>query len=137
METSSKTNQHKLCLMRSFVEKQDPTSKEVDDHVLNRFLRYRKLDVDKATDSFLKYRKWKRVVAPNGTISESEIQNELSQKKLFMQGFDMKGRPVAVGFYGRHVPVNGKEGLALDELNRKLIYKYFQFILVILHIKSF
>ncbi|KAF5192900.1 Patellin-5 [Thalictrum thalictroides] len=119
-EISLETNQHKLCLMRSFVEKQDPNSKEVDDHILNRFLRYRKLDVDKASYSFLNYLKWRQAVAPKGSISESEILNELSQNKLFLQGFDKKRRPIAVSFYGRHVPINGTK--SLDELKRFWVY---------------
>ncbi|PIA31397.1 hypothetical protein AQUCO_04900001v1 [Aquilegia coerulea] len=108
---------HKLCLLRSFVEAQDPSSKEVDDHVLKRFLRYRKLDVEKASETFLKYLKWRKAFVPNGFISESEIPNELSQKKVFMQGFDKKGRPMAVFMHGKHVPIKKQE--RLEELKRK------------------
>ncbi|PIA32856.1 hypothetical protein AQUCO_04300054v1 [Aquilegia coerulea] len=117
---SSEIMQQKLCLMRSFVEKHDPTSREVDDVVLKRFLRHRKLDVVIASDAFLKYLKWRKAVVPNGSISESEIQNQLSHKKVFMQGFDKKGRPLAVVLHGRHVSTNGKENL--DELKRFLVY---------------
>ncbi|KAF5180836.1 Patellin-5 [Thalictrum thalictroides] len=117
---SNEIEQNKLRLMRSFVETQDPNSKEVDDLILIRFLRVRKLDVNKASDSFLKYIKWRREVAPNGYISELQVLNELSQKKLFMQGFDKKRRPIAVVFYGRHAPIKGKE--SLDELKRFMVY---------------
>ncbi|KAF5178094.1 Sec14p-like phosphatidylinositol transfer family protein [Thalictrum thalictroides] len=112
--------QQKLDLMRSSVEKQDPTSKEVDDVVLKRFLRHRKLDVEKASDSFLKYLTWRNTFVPNGSISESEIQNQISHKKFFLQGFDKKGRPLVVVFQGRDVPTNGKK--SLDELQRYLVY---------------
>ncbi|KAF5180352.1 Phosphatidylinositol transfer protein, partial [Thalictrum thalictroides] len=118
--TDQIVQQQKLDLMRSFVEKQDPTSKEVDDVVLKRFLRHRKLDVEKASESFLKYRSWRNTFVPNGSISESEIQNQLSHKKLFMQGFDKKGRPLAVFFQERDVPTNGKK--SLDERKRFLVY---------------
>ncbi|PIA32855.1 hypothetical protein AQUCO_04300053v1 [Aquilegia coerulea] len=120
MASKTEIDQQKLFLMRSFVQKQDPTSKAVDDVVLKRFLRYRKLDVEKASDSFLKYLKWRQSFVPNGFISESEIPNELSQKKVFMQGFDKKGFPLAVVFNGRHVPVKSKD--SLDELKRFLVY---------------
>ncbi|KAF5190315.1 Cral-trio domain-containing protein [Thalictrum thalictroides] len=123
MESSTTTDQimqQKLGIMRSSVEKQDPSSKEVDDVVLKRFLRHRKLDVEKASDSFLKYLTWRNTFVPNGSISESEIQNQLAFKKLFLQGFDKKGRPLAVVFQGRNVPTNGEK--SLDELKRFLVY---------------
>ncbi|PIA32859.1 hypothetical protein AQUCO_04300056v1 [Aquilegia coerulea] len=117
---SSEIMQQKLCLMRSIVEKHDPTSKEVDDVALKRFLRHRKLDVQRASDAFLKYLKWRKELVPNGFISESEIRNELSQKKMFLQGFDKKGRPLGVVFNGKHVPVKNQE--ILEELKRILVY---------------
>ena len=43
---------------------------------------------------------------PNGSISESQISNELAQKKLFMQGHD-KGRPILVVFGAKHIPYKG------------------------------
>ncbi|PIA32854.1 hypothetical protein AQUCO_04300051v1 [Aquilegia coerulea] len=118
--SSDQIMQQKLCLMRSFVEKQDPTSKEVDDVLLKRFLRHRKLDVEKASDCFLKYLNWRKAFAPDGSISESEIQNQLSHKKDFIQGFDKKGRPLLVRLERRNVPTNGKE--SLDELKRFVVY---------------
>ncbi|KAF5197695.1 Phosphatidylinositol transfer protein [Thalictrum thalictroides] len=120
MESCEEIKRHKLCLLRSFVEAQDPSSKEVDDHVLNRFLHYRKLDVEKASESFLKYLKWRKAFVPNGYISESEIRTEISQKKLFMQGFDKKGRPLVVVFHGRHVVVKKKE--RIEEFKRFMVY---------------
>ncbi|PIA32857.1 hypothetical protein AQUCO_04300055v1 [Aquilegia coerulea] len=117
---SSEIMQQKLCLMRSFVEKHDPTSKEVDDVVLKRFLRHRKLDVQMASDAFLKYLNWRKAFVPNGFISELEIRNGLSQKKMFMQGFDKKGRPLAVVLHGKHVPVKNQE--TLEELKRLMVY---------------
>ncbi|KAJ4748471.1 Sec14p-like phosphatidylinositol transfer family protein [Rhynchospora pubera] len=48
------------------------------------------------------YLKWRRKAVPNGFISESEIQNELSQRKLFMQGFDKVGRPIVVCSLAKH-----------------------------------
>ncbi|KAF5197694.1 Phosphatidylinositol transfer protein [Thalictrum thalictroides] len=117
---SSEIMQQKLRVMRSFVENQDPTSKEVDDVVLKRFLRHRKLDVEMASEAFLKYLTWRKAFVPNGSISESEIQNQISHKKIFMQGFDKKGRPLVVVLHGKHVSTSGKENL--DELKRFLVY---------------
>ncbi|XP_021737191.1 random slug protein 5-like [Chenopodium quinoa] len=94
--------QHKLSLMRAFIECRDPSSKEVDDLTLRRFLRARDLDVEKAGAMFLKYLKWRKTFIPNGYVSESEIQNELSQNKAFVGGNDKKGRPILVVLARRH-----------------------------------
>lgn len=32
-----------------------------------------------------------------------EIPNEIAQNKMFMQGVDKQGRPIAVVFGGRHI----------------------------------
>ncbi|XP_058092900.1 patellin-2-like isoform X2 [Magnolia sinica] len=94
--------QNKVRLMRIFVEREDPTSKEADDLMLRRFLRARDLDVEKASALFLRYLKWRRAAIPNGLISESEVQNQLAEKKMFMQGFDKKGRRIGLVFGGKH-----------------------------------
>ncbi|XP_072964129.1 uncharacterized protein [Typha angustifolia] len=75
---------------------------EVDDLMLRRFLRARDLDIEKASTLFLKYLKWRRGTLPNGFISDTEIKNELSQGKVFMQGLDKMGQPIVVTFGGRH-----------------------------------
>nr|XP_009792470.1 PREDICTED: random slug protein 5-like isoform X2 [Nicotiana sylvestris] len=104
----SEEEQNKICLMRALVEKQDPSSKEVDDFEIRRFLRARDLDVDKASAMFLKCLKRKKSIAPNGFISASEIPNEIAHNKMFMQGRDKQGRPIAV--------ILGFVVLALDKL---------------------
>ncbi|KAI9176532.1 hypothetical protein LWI28_003932 [Acer negundo] len=51
---------------------------------------------------FLKYLKWRRSFDPNGSISPSEIPNEIAQNNMFLQGFNKKGRPIGVAFGARH-----------------------------------
>ncbi|XP_064960355.1 uncharacterized protein LOC135650861 isoform X2 [Musa acuminata AAA Group] len=75
---------------------------EVDNFMLRRFLRARDLDIEKASFLFLKYLKWRRTAVPNGFISEAEIRNDLSLKKVFMQGFDKTGQPIVVAFGAKH-----------------------------------
>ncbi|KAF6169754.1 hypothetical protein GIB67_004146 [Kingdonia uniflora] len=131
MNIINEVEHKKVELMRTLVEKQDPTSKtnhnlctwslsvqEADDFMIRRFLRARDLDVEKASTLFLKYLKWRRTFMPKGFIPASDIPNELSQKKMFLQGFDKKGRPISVAFGGRHVPSKDKGGL--DEFKRTL-----------------
>ncbi|CAK9184459.1 unnamed protein product [Ilex paraguariensis] len=115
---SNEEEQKKVSLMRAFVEKQDPSSKEVDDLMMRRFLRARDLDIEKASSMFLKHLKWKRTFIPNGLILASEIPNDLAQNKMFMQGMDKKGRPITVAFGGRHFHNKG----GLDEFKRFVVF---------------
>nr|XP_018632366.1 phosphatidylinositol/phosphatidylcholine transfer protein SFH1-like isoform X3 [Nicotiana tomentosiformis] len=114
----SEEEKNKICLMRALVEKQDPSSKEVDDFEIRRFLRARDLDVDKASAMLLKCLKWKKSIAPNGFISPSEIPNQIAHNKMFMQGVDKQGRPIAVVLGGRHF--QNKLG-GLDEFKRFVV----------------
>lgn len=72
--------------------------------MIRRFLRARDLDIEKASTLFLKYLTWRRSFMPNGSISPSEISNELDQKKVFMQGVDKIGRPIVVALGAKHKP---------------------------------
>ncbi|XP_012467296.2 uncharacterized protein LOC105785717 isoform X1 [Gossypium raimondii] len=122
MECSAKSKEEeeitKISLMRSLVETQDPSSKEVDDMTIRRFLRARELDVEKASSMFLKYLKWRRSFVPNGFISPSELTHEIQQNKMFLQGSDKKGRPISVLLAARHFQHNG----GLDEFKRFIVY---------------
>ncbi|KAF6155473.1 hypothetical protein GIB67_019999 [Kingdonia uniflora] len=79
---NNETEQTKVCLMRANVEKQDPSAKDIDDLLIRRFLRSRKLDIEKASTHFLKYLEWRARFVPNGSISESEMPSELGQNKI-------------------------------------------------------
>lgn len=94
----------KVALMRAYVQAKDPTAKvqELDDFMLRRFLRARNLDIEKASVMFLKYLKWWKEAVPKGFISDEEVRNELNQEKMFLQGFDKKGRPVGVVLGAKH-----------------------------------
>ncbi|XP_057479530.1 uncharacterized protein LOC130766846 [Actinidia eriantha] len=115
---SNEEEQNKVHLMRAFVEKQDLSSKDVDDFMMRRFLRARDLDIGRACAMFLKYLKWRRTSVPNGFICASEIPNEIKQNKMFMQGLDKQGRPITVLFAGRHFPIKG----GLDEFKRFVVF---------------
>lgn len=84
--------------------------------MFRRFLRARDLDIDRASTMFLEYLKWRRSFVPNGSISESEVPNEIAQNKMFKQGHDNKGRPVTIVFGARHF--QNKHG-GVDEFKRK------------------
>lgn len=92
--------------------------------MIRRFLRARNLDIEKASALFLKYLSWRRDFVPNGSISPSEIQNDLAHNKLFMQGQDKLGRPIVVVFGGRH-----KQG-SLEEFKR-MQSQYISFLMLV------
>ena len=84
--------------------------------MIRRFLRAREQDIDGASSMLLKYLKWRREFVPNGFISDAEVQNELSEKKMFMQGFTREGCPIGVAFGAKF---NSKHGM--DEFKRKYL----------------
>ncbi|PIN07103.1 Phosphatidylinositol transfer protein PDR16 [Handroanthus impetiginosus] len=121
VEEKDETNaeeKRRLDLMRATVEMKDPACKDIDDSTLRRFLRARDLDVEKASSMFMKYLTWRRAFVPTGSISESEITNEIAQNKMFMQGKDKQGRPIAVVLGARHFASKG----SIDEFKRFLVF---------------
>ncbi|KAK7350744.1 hypothetical protein VNO77_09661 [Canavalia gladiata] len=118
LKDSTEAEITKIRLMRAFVETRDPSAKEVDDFMIRRFLRARDLDVEKASGMFLKYLKWKRSFVPNGSISPSEIADDIAQGKMFVQGVDKKGRPITVAFAAKHF--QNKNGL--DGFKRYVVF---------------
>ncbi|KAL3649894.1 hypothetical protein CASFOL_006297 [Castilleja foliolosa] len=108
----------KLGLLRATLERKDPFCKVLDDATLRRFLHARGLDVDKASLMVTKYMMWRKTFVPKGSISEIEIPNEIGQNKMFLQGRDKQGRPIAVVFASRHFPTKG----GVDEFRRFLVF---------------
>lgn len=88
---------------------------EIDDSTLRRFLRARDLNTEKACGMVVKYLKWRRT---KGCISPEQVPNEISQKKLFLQGSDKLGRPVLLLLGSRHFQ-NTIGGV--EEFKRKLL----------------
>ncbi|KAJ7954658.1 random slug protein 5 [Quillaja saponaria] len=108
----------KVGIMRALVQREDPSSKDVEDSMIQRFLRARDQDIEKASKMFLKYLSWRRTSVPNGFISATEIPNDLAHNKVFMQGLDKKGRPIVVAFGARHKPTKG----SLEEFKRFVVF---------------
>uniref|UniRef100_A0A1J3IVA7 Random slug protein 5 n=1 Tax=Noccaea caerulescens TaxID=107243 RepID=A0A1J3IVA7_NOCCA len=108
----------KVGIMRALCDRQDPSTKDVDDLMIRRFLRARDLDIEKASTLFIKYLTWKRNVMPKGHIPETEIANDLSHKKVCMQGHDKTGRPIVVVIGNRHNPSKGNP----EEFKRFVVY---------------
>uniref|UniRef100_A0A7N0TML0 CRAL-TRIO domain-containing protein n=1 Tax=Kalanchoe fedtschenkoi TaxID=63787 RepID=A0A7N0TML0_KALFE len=113
---SDEVEKSKVGIMRARVEREDPSAKDVDNLMLRRFLRARELDIDKASNMFLKYLNWRRTFVPNGFISESEITKNIEHNKLFMQGRDKLGRPIVFVYAARHLPTT------VEEVKRYVVY---------------
>lgn len=90
----------------------------VDDLMLRRFLRARDLDVEQASAMFLKYLKWRQAFVPNGSISASQVPNQIAQNKMFLQGSDKNGCPISVVFGARHFQDKG----GLEEFKRMFLH---------------
>lgn len=117
---SSEEERQKIKIMRASVEKEDPSSKDVDDMTIRRFLRARNHDIQKASTMFLNYLSWKRTFIPRDGFSPSQIPNQLAMKKMFMQGHDKQRRPIIVGLGARAKPVKGNE--SIEEFKRFIVY---------------
>lgn len=95
-------------------DNENAISQEVDEVALRRFLRARDRDIEKASKMLMKYLTWRRMFVPTGSISPSEAPNHIAHNKVFMQGRDRRGCPVAVVFGAKHFPSKGNN----DELKR-------------------
>ena len=86
----------------------------MDEVTLRRFLRARDLDIEKASVMLIKYVAWRRSFVPAGSISASEAPNHIAHDKVFLQGRDKRGCPIALIFGAKHFPSKGPN----DELKR-------------------
>ncbi|XP_057767708.1 uncharacterized protein LOC130987988 [Salvia miltiorrhiza] len=107
IQSNDDEEKKKIHHLREIVAKQDPACEEVDEATLRRFLRARDLDIEKASTMLMKYLTWRRNFVPTGSISASEAPNHVAHKKVFMQGRDKRGCPVAVVFGAKHFPCKG------------------------------
>lgn len=112
--------QKKVHLMRSIIEAKDSSAKVTDDATLKRFLSARDLNVEKASQLFLKYLKWRQALVPLGYVPESEVSNELGKKKIYIQGLDKQRRPIEVILAARHYASDRD----LEEFKRLIIYGF-------------
>lgn len=74
------------------------------DAQLRRWLRARSFDPARAARDLSAHAAWRSESVPLGRVQECTIPNELSQKKVLIQGLDHKGRAVIVLVGGNHLP---------------------------------
>ena len=103
---------------------------EVDVATLRRFLRAHDLDIEKDSAMLIKYMAWRRKFVPRGSISASEAPNHIAHNKVFMQGTDKRGCPVAPVFGAKHFPSKGtyEELKNYPERLKKLFFVHVSYV---------
>ncbi|XP_073287709.1 CRAL-TRIO domain-containing protein YKL091C [Primulina huaijiensis] len=93
-----------LAQMRKSVQMLGSSTEHCGDPTLMRFLIARSMDTDKASKMFVQWQKWRAASVPLGHIPESEVEDELNAKKIYLQGLSEKGYPVMVVKANKHFP---------------------------------
>ncbi|WJX10354.1 hypothetical protein P8452_01090 [Trifolium repens] len=90
--------------MKKSVEKLGSSTQGYGDPTLMRFLIARSMESDKAAKMFVQWKKWRDTMVPNGFISDSEVPDELENRKIFLQGLSQDKYPVMIVQASRHFP---------------------------------
>ncbi|CAM8945502.1 unnamed protein product [Rhodiola kirilowii] len=101
METSQ---QNAVTQMRKSVQKLGFSTEKFGELTLMRFLVARSMDADKAGMMFVQWIKWRKSFVPSGFIDDSEVAEELEQRKIYLQGLSKSGHPLCVIRLCNHVP---------------------------------
>ncbi|KAM4108958.1 hypothetical protein ACB094_03G084900 [Castanea mollissima] len=99
-----KNQEMALTQMRKSVEKLGSSTEGYGNPTLMRFLIARSMDQDKAAKMFVQWQNWRAAIVPNGVISESEIQDELEPRKIYLQGLSKDKYPVMIVKASKHFP---------------------------------
>ncbi|KAG9144596.1 hypothetical protein Leryth_010809 [Lithospermum erythrorhizon] len=93
-----------LNLMKKAVEKLGSSTREYEEATLLRFLIARSMDPGKSAKMFVQWLKWRTEFVPLGHIPDSQVQDQLQPRKIFLQGLSLKGHPVAILKANKHFP---------------------------------
>lgn len=74
------------------------------DPTLMRFLIARSMDPVKAAKMFVQWQQWRAAFVPSGSISESEVPDELEPRKIYLQDLSKDGYPVMIVKACKHYP---------------------------------
>ncbi|KAJ9153037.1 hypothetical protein P3X46_026526 [Hevea brasiliensis] len=99
-----RTQEIALTQMRKSVEKLGSCTQRYGDPTLIRFLIARSMDPEKAAKMFVQWQKWRAAFVPNGFIPDSEVQNELETRKIYLQGLSKERNPVLIAKANKHFP---------------------------------
>ncbi|KAL0540361.1 hypothetical protein IC582_024598 [Cucumis melo] len=96
------SNANAVTLLRNSIEKSGFSTQDYSDATMMRFLIARSMEVSKAAKMFVQWKKWRDATVPKGYIAESEVEDELKAKKIFLQGMSIKQLPVMIVIANRH-----------------------------------
>ncbi|KAJ9153036.1 hypothetical protein P3X46_026525 [Hevea brasiliensis] len=99
-----KTREIAVSQMRKSVEKLGSSTESYGDTSLMRFLIARSMDPEKAAKMFVQWQKWRAEFVPNGFIPDSEVQDELETRKIYLQSLTKEGYPVLIVKASKHFP---------------------------------
>ncbi|KAI3836382.1 hypothetical protein MKW92_003573 [Papaver armeniacum] len=98
--------------MRELVETQGIPTQKCLDQTLLRFLKAKSMNPEKAAKMFVQREKWREEFVPLGFIPESEIADQLGDKKIYLQGLTKIGQhPFMVCISNRHFTSASKDPL--------------------------
>lgn len=59
---------------------------------------------EKAAKMFVQWHKWRQSFVPSGSIAESEVADELEQRKIYLQGLTKNGYSLMIAVGSKHKP---------------------------------
>lgn len=62
------------------------------------------MEPEKATKMFVQWHKWRAAFVPDGFIPDSEVQDELETRKIYLQGLSKNEYPVMIVKASKHFP---------------------------------
>ncbi len=69
-----------------------------------RWLAARGWDPERAAHDLAAHASWRAAFAPAGRIQKCEVEGQLAQDKVMVQGLDRQGRGVVILVGGNHIP---------------------------------
>ncbi|KAG5554141.1 hypothetical protein RHGRI_011872 [Rhododendron griersonianum] len=111
--------------LRKSVQKLGSSTEEHGDPTLMRFLIARSMDPDKAAKMFVQWQKWRAAFVPSGFIPDSEVQDELEARKIYLQGFSFKGSEIG---NEKLIAVLDLKQIAYKNIDPRALITGFQFL---------
>ncbi|KAG6759493.1 hypothetical protein POTOM_035974 [Populus tomentosa] len=93
-----------LTQLRKSVQKLGSSTDKYGDPTLMRFLISRSMDPAKAAKLLVEWQKWRASFVPNGSIPDSEVEDEMGPRKVFLHGLSKDGYPVLLVKANKHFP---------------------------------
>nr|XP_043623345.1 sec14 cytosolic factor-like [Erigeron canadensis] len=94
----------KVTQMKKVVQNLGSSTEKYGDPTLVRFLIARSMDPNKAAKMFVSWQKWRASFVPLGFIPDSQVMDQLEDKKIYLQGLSKDGFPLVIVKLCKHYP---------------------------------